>query len=54
MFLHGGDSLLSDCLNLIGCCHGILPSDIGVLLMVWWTLFMMATWRVHLFGECPT
>jgi hypothetical protein len=54
MDLHGGDSLLNDCLTLVRCWLGILPLGIGVLLTVWWMPFIVATWRVHLLGECPT
>jgi hypothetical protein len=32
MDLHGGDSLLNDCLTSVRCWLGILPLGIGVLL----------------------
>jgi hypothetical protein len=45
MDLHSGDSLLNYSLTLVGCWLGILPLDVGVLLIVWW---------MPLLRECPT
>jgi hypothetical protein len=53
MYLHGGDSLLSDCLTLVGCWLGILPLGVGFLLIAWWTSFIVATWRVSLAWRTP-
>ena len=47
MDLHNWDHLLGDCLTLDGCWLGILLLGAAIFLRVWWTTFMMVTWRPH-------
>jgi len=51
---HDGDNFLSDFSTSVRFCLGISPLGIGVLLTIWWTPFIVATWRDRLLLKCLT
>ena len=51
MDTHNGDSLLSGCLTSVDCMLSVLHLGVGDLLVFWWTPFIEAKWRSHLFKE---